>query len=250
MYTIILIFRKFENDFHHHLTFKTKFMISFFVICIMNDISKAKIYIKKANAILISASNGLSISEGYNIFANNEPFQKYFGDFQKKYGVSNILQGVLGSLPTDAHDSFIKQLHKYMVDDYQKSPVFQNLKQLIGEKDYFIVTSNADKHFQLNDFDADKIWEVEGNFFDNQMESEEWEKQKERYQQFIQKYSDQNVIQLELGIGSRNRLIKYPLMKMVESNSKWFFITLNLPQEINILNTINEMISLHLFKKF
>lgn len=215
-------------------------MISFFLICMMSDITKAKDYIKNASAILISASNGLSISEGYNIFANNEPFQKYFGDFQRNYGISNILQGALSPLPTDVHESFIKQLHKYMIDDYQISESFQSLKQLVGDKEYFIITSNADKHFQINGFDEKRIWEVEGNFFDSQMHSPEWQQQQERYQKFIQEYSDKNVVQLELGIGSRNRLIKLPLMKMVESNPKWFFITLNLAQEINILNTIND----------
>lgn len=39
--------------------------------------------IKDADGILIGASNGLSIAEGYNIFANDERFQRYFSDFQK-----------------------------------------------------------------------------------------------------------------------------------------------------------------------
>lgn len=206
----------------------------------MSDIINAKARIKKASAILISASNGLSISEGYNIFANNEPFQEYFGDFQRQYGISNILQGALGGLPTDAHDSFIRQLHKYMIDDYKQSQVFKNLKELVSDKDYFVITSNADKHFQLNGFDESKIWEVEGNFFDNQMHTPQWQKQQERFQKFVDDYSSKNVVQLELGIGSRNRLIKLPMMKMVESNPNWFFITLNLQHEIYILKTIND----------
>ena len=39
--------------------------------------------IKAADGILIGASNGLSIAEGYNIFANDERFQSHFSDFQK-----------------------------------------------------------------------------------------------------------------------------------------------------------------------
>ena len=42
--------------------------------------------IKDADGILLGASNGLSIAEGYNIFANDERFQSYFSDFKKKYG--------------------------------------------------------------------------------------------------------------------------------------------------------------------
>ena len=37
--------------------------------------------IKEANGILIGASNGLSIAEGYNIFANDERFRSHFSDF-------------------------------------------------------------------------------------------------------------------------------------------------------------------------
>ena len=37
-----------------------------------SSIEKAKKAIQEADAIIIGASNGLSISEGYNIFADNE----------------------------------------------------------------------------------------------------------------------------------------------------------------------------------
>ena len=49
--------------------------------------------LRTADAALISASNGLSISEGYNIFANNAAFQRYFGKFTQQYGITSILQG-------------------------------------------------------------------------------------------------------------------------------------------------------------
>lgn len=211
------------------------FFLSFIML---SNIDNAKAKLQKADAILISASNGLSISEGINIFANNDDFQKYFGDFHKKYGVSNILQGALGQLPADAHDSFISQLHKYMIDDYHGSESFQYLKKLVNDKNYFILTSNGDMHFQHNGFDAQRIWEIEGNFFELQMNTPEWKGQQERFQKFIKDYSDKNVVQLELGIGSRNTMIKLPLMRMVESNKNWSFITLNLQREINILPTI------------
>ena len=40
--------------------------------------------IQEADALLIGASNGLSISEGYNIFADDHWFQKDFGDFRSR----------------------------------------------------------------------------------------------------------------------------------------------------------------------
>lgn len=39
--------------------------------------------LKHADAILITASNGLSIAEGYHIFSDNDDFKQYFGDFRE-----------------------------------------------------------------------------------------------------------------------------------------------------------------------
>lgn len=212
----------------------------FLSFCMMSNIARVKSLFQDADAILISASNGLSISEGINIFAHNDAFQQYFGEFHQKYGISNIIQGALSPLPANAHDAFIKQLHKYVVDDYTCSDSFNYLKQLVGDKNYFVITSNADTHFQMNGFDKNKIWEVEGNFFDLQMNTPEWNEQQERFQQFIKDNEDKKVVQLELGIGARNTMIKLPMMRMVQSNKKWWFVTLNMPQEINILPSITE----------
>ncbi len=42
------------------------------------NITLAQEWIAQADAILIGASNGLSIAEGYHIFANNENFHLSF----------------------------------------------------------------------------------------------------------------------------------------------------------------------------
>ena len=49
--------------------------------------------IENADAILIGASNGLSISEGYNIFADDNWFRENFSDFRSRYGIHSILEG-------------------------------------------------------------------------------------------------------------------------------------------------------------
>ena len=60
---------------------------------------KIKKAIDNADAVLIGASNGLSISEGYNIFADNAWFQDNFGDFRNKYGIHSILEGSFYNFP-------------------------------------------------------------------------------------------------------------------------------------------------------
>ena len=49
--------------------------------------------IKEADGILIGASNGLSITEGLHLFADNQAFEDLFGDFRRKYGLRCILHG-------------------------------------------------------------------------------------------------------------------------------------------------------------
>ncbi|WP_295747462.1 hypothetical protein [uncultured Limosilactobacillus sp.] len=206
----------------------------------MSDFNNAKALINDADALLISASNGLSISEGYNIFADNEAFKKYFSRFTKLYGVHSIIQGALGKLPQKAHDEFIEQLQKYLVEDYSPTAAFAALKELIGNRNYFVITSNADTHFQLNGFSAEKIWEVEGNFFDNQQNSPDWKHQQANFEKFLNKYAAKKVVQLELGIGKQNQLIKAPLMQIIGQLPSWTYVTLNLPAELSANPTIKQ----------
>ncbi|WP_242362093.1 hypothetical protein [Limosilactobacillus antri] len=202
----------------------------------MDKIIQAAQIIKDADAILISASNGLSISEGVNIFANNQAFHQYFSDFQTKYGIQSILQGASYNFPADERAAFITQLKQYLLDDYHGSSSFDSLKAIIHSKDYFVVTSNADKHFQVNGLD--QIWEIEGNFFDLQMRSPQWHAQQAAFQDFVKQYRGKKLVQLELGTGVANQLIKAPLMRMVAMNPSWSYITMNLANQINIMPVI------------
>ena len=56
---------------------------------------------READAILIGASNGLSITEGLHLFADNAAFDELFGDFKQKYGLRCILQGMMAGWPSE-----------------------------------------------------------------------------------------------------------------------------------------------------
>lgn len=203
-----------------------------------NEISRAAALLQGADHILVSASNGLSISEGYHIFADNDAFKKYFGPFRDKYGIHSIIQGVFAQLPLEASQEFHRQLKKYMIDDYTPSPSLQDLKKLLSGSDTFIVTSNSDTHFQLNGFDPDRLFEVEGNFFGRREGDPEWTKQLDRFKAFLDKIKGSSTVVFELGIGARNQLIKAPLMQLVAQSPTFHYITCNLPAEIFIPDQI------------
>ncbi len=206
----------------------------------LNDFVLAADWIKDADAILVTASNGLSISEGYHIFANDENFRKYFGTFARKYKVDCLICGVFTPMSAEDHEAYMQTVHQYLIDDYNGSSVMRDLLDIVSKKPYFILTSNGDKHFQMNGFDENRIYEIEGNFDGMQEKSPEWAEQRERFSGFIMEHKEKSMVVLELGIGSCNRLIKAPTMDLIDCNKSWKFITMNMPNEINVIESIRD----------
>lgn len=198
------------------------------------NMDRAREAIANADALIIGASNGLSIAEGYNIFADNEMFRSQFGDFRDRYGIRSVLQGCFFDFPTaDERKRWNERLIKYWITDYKPSRVMKNLRSIVGDKPYFIVTTNADTHLELSGFDAERVWELEGTFLSGITDHIVADKQ-QSFNDFITRYADRNVVIIELGIGSRNTLIKQPLMRLTAQLPHCIYITLNLSQEIYI----------------
>ena len=131
----------------------------------MGEYKEIAAKLKEADAILIGASNGFSISEGLHIFADNQAFEEVFGDFKRAYGIRNILSGFFADWPSEEVKwAFLSRLiHHYSIG-YTGSPNTETLKTLIGDKPYFFVTSNGENHFELAGFSPDCIWEIEGSW--------------------------------------------------------------------------------------
>lgn len=120
--------------------------------------------IKEADGIVVGASNGLSISEGIHIFAENADFLENFGDFREKYGFRSIIQGCFYPFPSEEEKwAFFSRMYNYFLYTDGASPVMKNLYELIKDKDYFVVTSNIDDHFRQAGFPEDRLFEIEGN---------------------------------------------------------------------------------------
>ena len=121
--------------------------------------------IRQAEAVLIGASNGLSITEGLHLFAEDQAFETVFGDLKKKYGLCCILQGMGARWPSEEEKwGFWSRLVHYYYGSYQETPVMKDLKTLVGDRDYFVVTTNGECHFEACGFDPAKIYEMEGNW--------------------------------------------------------------------------------------
>ena len=204
------------------------------------SIEKAKKALQEAGAVIIGASNGLSISEGYNIFADNEMFRQQFGDFREKYGIRNVLDGIFSeNMNSENRQAFLERLIKLWTEDYKPSATMCNLYSLVKSKQYFVLTTNADEHLEAAGFDSDHVWEIEGTVRTT-LRNEPPINRNEAFNKFISKFNGKKIVFLELGIGSRNRIIKLPMMQMVYRQPMATYITLNLPNEIFIPDEIAE----------
>lgn len=207
-------------------------------IKVMNEIQQAAQAIVRADALLIGASNGLSIAEGYHVFANNEMFRCQFGDFQQQYGIRNVIEGCFFHYPTEnVRAEFLQCLVQHWVKEYRPSQVMKDLLAVVNHRDYFILTSNADTHLELSGFDAEKVFEVEGTFEDL-LEHRPLKDKSCQANEFLRRYHNRNVVIFELGIGRYNLLIKQPLMQLANSEPHAIYITLNLASELYIPDAI------------
>lgn len=201
-------------------------------------ILNAKSTIESADAILIGASNGLSISEGYNIFADNEMFRRQFGDFRERYCICSVLDGVFAKhMSKEDYKQYISRLVRLWVDDYTPSAVMTDLRTIVGDKPCFVLTTNADEHLEKAGFPAENVWEIEGTFRDL-INGDAPKNKQAQVNEFLTRWHGRSIILLELGIGSRNRLIKLPMMQIAARELNATYITLNLPHEIYVPDEI------------
>lgn len=139
-----------------------------------NDVyKKIKILLQEADGILIGASNGLSISEGYNIFADDQWFQENFGDFRSRYGIRSVLQGLFFQYPSEEEKwAFFSRLISRKCYLEMPGTVMKNLRDLVGSKDYYVVTTNGEDHFASAGFDRDKVFYMEGRLTQSRCQDE------------------------------------------------------------------------------
>ncbi len=129
----------------------------------MDIYQEVKKIINEADGILIGASNGLSIAEGYNLFADDSWFQKNMEDFRNKYGIHCIIQGM--PFPYFSQEEkwvYFSRIIKEKCIQNEPSQIMKNMYELVKEKDYFVVTTNGEDHFIPAGFLSERVFEMEG----------------------------------------------------------------------------------------
>lgn len=117
----------------------------------------------KADAVIIGAGAGLSTSAGFTY--TGERFQKYFGDFAAKYPFTDMYSG--GFYPYKTLEENWAFWSRYIyINRYVKTPkpVYEDLLDLVKDKDYFVLTTNVDHQFQKAGFDKKRMFYTQGDY--------------------------------------------------------------------------------------
>lgn len=119
--------------------------------------------IENADAVLIGAGAGLSTSAGFTY--SGDRFKQYFSDFIEKYHFRNMYEG--GFYPFDSLEEHWAYWSRYIyINRYMDAPkpVYENLFELVGKKDYFVLTTNVDHCFQKAGFAKERLFYTQGDY--------------------------------------------------------------------------------------
>ena len=127
------------------------------------QIKRLQTALGEADAVVIGAGAGLSISAGFTY--TGERFEKNFSDFAAKYGIRDMYSG--GFYPFATPEEHWAYWSRYIcINRYQDAPgpVYESLLRLVADNDYFVITTNVDHCFQKAGFDKKRLFYTQGDY--------------------------------------------------------------------------------------
>lgn len=241
--------------------------------------------VEKADAILIGAGAGLSVSAGLTY--SGERFDRHFSDFKEKYGIKDTYSG--GFYPYESLEEYWAWWSRHIWwnrYETETNDTYANLLSLVKNKDYFVLTTNVDHQFQLAGFDKKRLFYMQGDYglfqctkpccqrtYDNKeavekminrqenmkiptelipycpvcgqpmtvslrcddtfVQDDGWYEAKQRYDDFVRRHKDLNILYLELGVGANTPVwIKYPFWRFTAENPNATYACINILEAI------------------
>ena len=117
----------------------------------------------QADAVLIGAGAGLSTAAGFTYAGDR--FQKYFHDFEEKYGFYDMYSG--GFYPFPTLEEFWAYWSRNIYINRYGQPAgkpYEDLLHLVRGKNYFVLTTNVDHRFQVAGFDKSRLFYTQGDY--------------------------------------------------------------------------------------
>ena len=243
-------------------------------------IIQAKQAIKQADYIIIGAGAGLSTAAG--LLYSGEKFKKDFKEFIEKYHFEDLYSASFYNFKTQEEKwAFFAKMIK--LNRYNETPLklYQELYEIVKNKEYFVLSTNVDGQFYNSGFDRKKVFEIQGDYSylqcenachnklynnrdlvekwlqntkdckipsnlimkcpvcggnmdmnlrkdENFVQDEHWYEMSQRYDEFLNKIQNKNVVLLEIGVGFNTPgIIRFPFEQMTANNVKTTLIRIN-----------------------
>ncbi len=126
-------------------------------------IIQAKQAMKQADYIIIGAGSGLSTASG--LLYSGEKFEKDFKEFIEKYYFDNLYSASFYEFKTQEEKwAFFAKMIK--LNRYNENPLklYQELYEIVKNKEYFVLSTNVDGQFYNSGFDKNRVFEVQGDY--------------------------------------------------------------------------------------
>ena len=132
------------------------------------DMESGALRLKKeleaADTVVIGGGAGLSTSAGFTY--SGERFKKYFFDFEERYGFHDMYSGGFYVMRLEPEISWAYWARNIYINRYidPLKTVYQDLLELVKEKDYFVITTNVDHMFQRAGFEKSRLFYTQGDY--------------------------------------------------------------------------------------
>ena len=127
------------------------------------SIQKLETEIETAEAIVIGAGAGISVSSGF--VCSGSRFDRNFSDFHEAYGITDMYSG--GFYPFPSIEEYWAWWSRMIwINRYEcgVGKPYSDLLSLVRNKDYFIITTNVDHQFQRAGFDKKRLFYTQGDY--------------------------------------------------------------------------------------
>lgn len=127
------------------------------------QIRSAARYLQEADYVLIGAGAGLSTAAGLTY--SGKRFQDNFKEFIEKYGMQDMYSAGFYPFGTEEERWAYWCRHSYVNRiEPPAMPLYEQLFEMVKDKDYFVLTTNVDHQFQKAGFQNERIFATQGDY--------------------------------------------------------------------------------------
>lgn len=119
--------------------------------------------INNADAILIGAGAGLSISAGLTY--SGDRFENNFKEYIEKYGFMDMYSATF--FPYNSLEEYWGYMSKHIYSnryEHKENGLYRDLFEIFKNKNYFVLTTNVDHKFQKAGFDKNNLFYTQGDY--------------------------------------------------------------------------------------